>query len=193
LDVGHYTLVEHGSVTFYVDGVSRSLTHEMIRHRHNSYSQLSQRFVLQGQGQSNGRDPFVTPPLFQDSVEAGEILWTAWADAMEHYERLVTLALEKIPGTPGSATPTQRKKEAREAARCVLPNMTPTAIVITGNHSAWRDFLTKRGSLHADAEIRQFALLVFNALRFEEPNIYQDFRVKVDDRNRSYLVRDAQD
>jgi thymidylate synthase (FAD) len=191
IGVGHNTVLEHGTVSIYIDQVSRSFTHEMIRHRHNSYSQLSQRFVVQGKP-VEGQDPFITPPLFRDDPVVARILHRAWMDAMDHYDLLLSLALEKIPGTP-DITSTQRKKEAREAARCVLPNMTPTAIVVTGNHSAWRDFLTKRATLHADAEIRVVAMNIWAALYRIEPNLYRDFRRMVNDRAQAYLVRDAED
>ena len=45
LEVGHLSVLEHGTATFYLTGVSRSFTHELVRHRHFSYSQLSQRYV----------------------------------------------------------------------------------------------------------------------------------------------------
>lgn len=192
IDVKHNTLFEHGSVSFYIDDVSRSLTHELIRHRHNSYSQLSQRFVIQGKPRAN-RDPFVTPPLFQGSEIAALMLQRAWEDAMNHYDALMGLAdtiLSTVPIQDGGIT--QRRKETREAARCVLPNMTPTAIVVTGNHSAWRDFLEKRATLQADSEIRELAMEIYRELQDIEPNLYQDFRVMHDDRKREYLVRDAE-
>lgn len=192
IEVGHNTVLEHGTVSIYIDQVSRSFTHEMIRHRHNSYSQLSQRFVVQGKP-VEGQNPFVTPPLFQNSEIAGHILMMAWTDAMNHYDALMGLAntiLSTVP-TFEPERATQRRKEAREAARCVLPNMTPTAIVVTGNHSAWRDFLTKRATLHADAEMRIVAMNIWAALYRTEPNLYRDFRRVVNDRAQAYLVRDA--
>ena len=188
IEVKHNTLFEHGSVSIYIDRVSRSFTHEMIRHRHNSYSQLSQRFVVQGKPQGE-MNPWVTPPLFRGDQVAARILERAWLDATDHYDLLLALADTKLE----DGESTTRKKEAREAARCVLPNMTPTAIVVTGNHSAWRDFLTKRASLHADAEIREVAVEIYRELWAIEPNLYQDFRLMRDARGREYLVRDAED
>jgi thymidylate synthase (FAD) len=188
IEVEHNTVLEHGTMSFYIDQVSRSFTHELIRHRHNSYSQLSQRFVLQGKPEV-GKDPFVTPQLFKYSDVAGEILKRAWSDAMDHYNALMGVANALLSETEEG---TSRKKEAREAARCVLPNMTPTAIVVTGNHSAWRDFLKKRGTLQADAEIREVACLIYHHLRFNEPNLYRDFTRMIDDRGRRYLVHNAQ-
>jgi thymidylate synthase (FAD) len=69
------------------------------------------------------------------------------------------------------------RKRVREAARAVLPNMTPTAIVLTGNHRAWRDFLTKRGDMHVDLEMRALAEALFHELHAMVPNLYQDMTV----------------
>lgn len=193
IEVKHNTLFEHGSVSFHIDQVSRSFTHEMIRHRHNSYSQLSQRFVLQGRP-VEGEDPFITPPLFAGNQIAAAMLQRAWQDAMNHYDSLMGLAHHLTGASHGGKKDRRAIKEAREAARCVLPNMTPTAIVVTGNHSAWRDFLTKRATLDADAEIRLVALHIYTALVRIEPNLYQDFRrMTSEDGRQMYLVRDAED
>ena len=51
IDVGHFSVLEHASVSFYITGISRSCTHELIRHRHFSYSQLSQRYVPENEAQ----------------------------------------------------------------------------------------------------------------------------------------------
>ena len=74
VDVGHFSVLEHASVSFYITGISRSCTHELIRHRHFSYSQLSQRYVPEHDSQ------VVVPPGIQDDPELQQIL-TAAADA----------------------------------------------------------------------------------------------------------------
>lgn len=70
------------------------------------------------------------------------------------------------------------RKTVREAARAVLPNMAPTSIVLTGNHRAWREFLEKRGSADADAEIRELAIGLYLRLRSLDPALYQDFDLR---------------
>src|SRR5690606_32934097 len=67
------------------------------------------------------------------------------------------------------------RKQAREAARAVMPNATETRIVVTGNMRAWRDMLFKRYSAHADAEIREFASRVLAELKRIAPGQFQDF------------------
>ncbi|MDR7438832.1 MAG: FAD-dependent thymidylate synthase [Armatimonadota bacterium] len=166
---GHFSVLEHAGFTVVLTGVSRSFTHEMVRHRHFSYSQLSQRFV----GEEHAA--VVVPPLFRDDPEALAILEEVHRKTQEAYAQLVRLAQRKLEGL---ADRRMRRKRAREAARCVLPNMTETHIVITGNHRAWREFFEKRGSLHADAEIREVAVRIFTEVaRPLAPHIYQDFEV----------------
>lgn len=176
----HFSVFEHGTMTFYIDGVSRSLTHELVRHRHLSPSQLSQRFVIVEKELPDGSDPFVVPPLFESDMgiptvsRTEAILAVAWARAVEAYDELVAIWMPRL--IQSGVDVHRARKMAREAARCVLPNMTPTAIVLTGNHRSWREFLDKRATIHADAEICRLAMLVYYHLVEREPNLYQDFR-----------------
>lgn len=159
LDVGHFSVLEHGSATFYIEGISRSLTHELVRHRHFSFSQLSQRFV------DESTVDYVIPPAIRDGTAIEySILTDAMSFALEAYEHLVESFQER-----GLS-----RKQAREAARAVLPNMTETKIVITGNHRTWREFLAKRLSPTADAEIQELARELLRQLKEIAPNTYQD-------------------
>lgn len=181
IDQQHFSVMEHGTVTFRISAVSRSFTHELVRHRHMSFSQVSQRYV------KVSPDAFVIPPLYQlswemdsmrDIGETQGIMERAWTRAVEDYDQLVAIWMPRLIRT--GHTPHQARKMAREAARSVLPNMTPTAIVVSGNHRTWREFLEKRGSIHADAEIRVVALEIFQILRTREPPMYQDFALDKD-------------
>lgn len=154
----HFSVLEHASVTFYIEDVSRSLTHELIRHRHLSYSQLSQRYVDASQM------TYVVPPALADDGDAIEDLDNAFQFALADYRDLVE-SLEAKGST---------RKQAREAARCVLPNMTSTALVVTGNLRAWRDVILKRNSPGADAEIQELAATILGHLRIIAPNTVQD-------------------
>lgn len=176
IDVRHESVLEHGSVTFYVEGVSRSLTHELVRHRHFSYSQLSQRFVTVHKTVHGQEVPYVTPPLYEGSDRANAVLSAAWDYAVHAYENLIEEG-NRIIGDAQLVRDTSASKRVREAARAVLPNMTPTAIVVTGNHRAWREFLAKRGSLGADAEIRRMAVAIYRIMTQEHAAMYQDFMV----------------
>lgn len=190
LNVDHTSVFEHATLSFYIEEVSRSLTHELIRHRHLSPSQESQRYVRM----TSATMP-VIPPLYRndwtalDDPEASEtqgIVERVWLDALQAYDTLVDIWEHRLAAH--GVTGTALKKEAREAARCVLPNMAPTRIVMTGNHRAWRHFLEMRGSLHADAEIRELAVDIYRWAVAVEPALYQDFIVKTDDRGRTFLV-----
>jgi thymidylate synthase (FAD) len=176
IDHGHLSVLEHASASFYIEDVSRSLTHELVRHRHHSPSQLSQRFV-----KLEGSTKPVIPPLFEDDEEACRVLQEAWEYAVYKYEALVTIGERRIEelGLRFAGDKTLARKRVREAARAVLPNMTPTALVLTGNHRAWRDFLTKRGEMHVDLEMRALAEELFHLLRKLTPNLYQDMTLAV--------------
>lgn len=153
---GHFSVLEHASATFYIEGVSRNLTHELIRHRHLSYSELSQRYVDMSEAQ------IVVPPAERDKF--GELRSLPY-DALKNYDDAVTELLAEG----------KTRKQAREAARFYLPSATETKIVVTGNHRAWRDMLQKRYSVHADAEIRELATELLRQLRLVAPATYQDF------------------
>jgi thymidylate synthase (FAD) len=72
---------------------------------------------------------------------------------------------------------TLRRKQARQAARAVLPNATETRIVVTGNYRAWRHFVAMRASEHADIEIRGLAIACLRELRRVAPNVFADFEI----------------
>ena len=168
LEVGHLSVLEDGSVTFYLTGVSRSFTHELIRHRHFSYSQLSQRYVP-------GRDAAMVEPeviasdpgLHKTFVEAAEASVRAYNELLEGLE-------QKFADEPNA---TLRRKQARQAARAVLPNAAETRIVVTGNYRAWRHFIALRATEAADVEIREVAIECLRQLQRVAPNIFADFTI----------------
>jgi len=168
LEVGHLSVLEHGTVTFYLTGVSRSLTHELIRHRHFSYSQLSQRYVP-------GRGSALVEP---DVIAGDAALHAAFVEAAEAaekaYDQLLSGLEERFADEPNA---TLRRKQARQAARAVLPNATETKIVVTGNYRAWRHFIAMRATEHADVEIRELAIECLRQLQREVPNVFADFEI----------------
>lgn len=169
LDHGHYSVLEHAGFTVAIVGVSRACTHELVRHRHLSFSQLSQRYVAPSAGD------FVVPPLFRGVERAEKLIKEHYERSLEVYNELLEIANERLSGLdlPSKVV----KKRSREAARAVLPNSTATQIVVSGNHRAWREFLWKRGSSEADAEIREVAIQIFNIAKYVAPAIYQDMHV----------------
>jgi thymidylate synthase (FAD) len=168
LEVGHLSVLEHGSVSFYITGISRSLTHELIRHRHFSYSQLSQRYVPERDAAMVEPDVIAEDPeLHARFVAASEAAVTAYTDLLE--------GLEKKFADVEHAT--LRRKQARQAARAVLPNSTETRIVVTGNYRAWRHFVAMRASEHADVEIRALAVSCLRELQRVAGNVFADFEI----------------
>lgn len=166
----HWSVLEHGSVSFYLEDVSRSYTHEQVRHRHFSYSQLSQRFVPVDEARP------VVPPLFRGDEDAEGYIGLAW-EAAKHYHGLLLDCAKRITDAQGLTGFPARKRQ-HEACRAVLPNMTETSIVVTGNHRAWIEFLLQRGSVSADLEIREVAFEILRQLTELEPNIYRNLRVE---------------
>lgn len=166
LEVGHFSVLEHGSVTFYFTGVSRSFTHELIRHRHFSYSQLSQRYVPERDAAMVEPEVIASDPeLHKKFVEATEASLRAYNELLEGLERRFA----------DVADPTLRRKQARQAARAVLPNATETRIVVTGNYRAWRHFIALRATEQADVEIRKIAVECLRQLQRVAPNVFADF------------------
>lgn len=168
IDVGHFSVLEHASVSLYITGISRSCTHELIRHRHFSYSQLSQRYVPEGDSR------VVIPPGMDDDPELQRIL-TAAADASRAtYAELLARLEAKFADQPSAIL---RRKQARQAARAVLPNATETRVVVTGNFRAWRHFIAVRASEHADVEIRRLAIECLRRLVDVAPAVFADFEI----------------
>ena len=168
IDVGHFSVLEHASVSFYITGVSRSCTHELIRHRHFSYSQLSQRFVPE-------RDSLVVlPPGIEDDPELQRLFFAAADASRDAYAALLARLEAKFADEPNAVL---RRKQARQAARAVLPNATETRIVVSGNYRAWRHFIAMRASEHADVEIRRLAIACLRQLADLAPAVFADFEI----------------
>ncbi|WP_208816683.1 FAD-dependent thymidylate synthase [Micromonospora echinofusca] len=168
LEVGHLSVLEHGSVSFYFTGVSRSFTHELIRHRHFSYSQLSQRYVPESDA------AMVEPAVIAEDPELHKRFVAAAEASVQAYNDLLAGLEERFADV---ANPTLRRKQARQAARAVLPNATETRIVVTGNYRAWRHFIGMRATEHADVEIRELAVECLRQLQRVAPNVFADFVV----------------
>lgn len=168
LNTKHGSVLEHAVWSFLLEGVSRSLTHELIRHRAGmGYSQLSQRYVDESQ------IGFVLPPEIEESTAEYRDWVNACEASLRSYQGLLADLTERV-GDDGPAT--MRKKRARQAARSVLPNSAETKIVATGNARALRHFCEMRGSGSADLEIRRLAGAVLRVLHQEAPNIFGDMK-----------------
>lgn len=165
LDQDHYSVLEHASITFYLTGISRSLSHELVRHRHFSFSQLSQRYV------DSSDVKFVIPPeiftlYLGGNSEIGQPLFN-------EFEKSCTQALESYRNMADGLIKTGvARKVARQTARSVLPNATETQMTITGNYRTWIEFIVKRDAEAADAEIRRLAQIIAELLADKAPNVF---------------------
>src|SRR5690606_8226008 len=169
LQVKHGSVLEHAVWTMLIEGVSRALTHELVRHRAGfGFSQLSQRYV------DESDIGFVLPPEIEEGTRAFEIWGRACEESLVAYREILADLAEQI-GEEGTAT--MRRKRARQAARAVLPNCAETKIVVTGNARAWRHFVEMRGSETADVEIRRLAVATLRVLWDEAPHIFGDLEI----------------
>lgn len=179
VEAEHLSVFEHGQATIYFTGVSRGFTHELVRHRHESYSQLSQRYVNQAALDGERfRYGVVIPPAYRgDLVKQARVLGSAWED-LATYSALVEQDVRE--GVERGVPEFKMRKKAREAARSVLPNCVETRIVVTGNLRAWRELIAKRATVHADAEMREVTVMVAKLLKAEFSSAFQDMRFSMD-------------
>ena len=178
---GHGSVLEHANYSILVEGVSRSLTHELVRHRAGmAFSQLSQRYVDESEAN------FVVPP----AIIGDESLRTAWQQQIESAQSSYVALVEELMERYAWVTDkVHRRKMAREAARGVLPNSTETKIVVTANARAWRTLLELRAGEGAELEIRRWAVAILRILQSEAPAFFSDFEIyQADDRQEAARV-----
>ena len=165
-DMGHHSPLEHVSFTFAVEGVSRALTHQLVRHRIASYSQQSQRYV-----NLDKTFDFVYPNAI---LEEG--LSSEYAEVMDYiHEKYVDLTnkLEEKYLARGMDKRSANKK-AIEDARYVLPNACETKIVFTMNVRTLLHFFEKRCCSRAQWEIRNLANEMLRQCREISPTLFNN-------------------
>lgn len=182
----HFSVLEHTSFTIELDGVSRAATHEIVRHRHFSFSQESQRFVFKEDGLR-----MVVPPalverlpeneqkIYQQALNGDDFAMISHASSSDALKQIVKLKnlfaqsmmqaneVRDILKTDGAT-----RKQASEAARALYPNCAATKIVVTGNARSWLEFISKRHSGAADAELQMIAELVWRILLYSMPEVF---------------------
>ncbi len=178
IDQDHGSVLEHATLTFAIQGVSRTLTHELVRHRVGvAISQESQRYV-------DARDlNFVVPPLLlyiaggvtdppHDLIT--EFDFQCMRDLRDYIEFQTQLKMA-MPARNLLMLPTIIKKRINEAARSRLPNASETRLTWTANMRLLRHFLIMRGSEHADLEIRRLACHIHDCCTEQAPQFFADF------------------
>ena len=130
---GHTSILEHAIVTFEIDDISRTCSHQLVRHRMASYTQASQRYIKEDSVS------FVVPPKVKDNKDANNIFIGAKIESEQAYHDLISL------GIPA------------EDARFILSQASSTSIVVTMNVRSLFNFFSLRQDDHAQWEIRQLA------------------------------------
>jgi len=148
---GHTSALEHASYTFAIDGVSRALTHQLVRHRLASYNQQSQRYVSYAE-----QPEFIVPPAVAEDPVALKRYKAACAGAFQAYRELLDAGV------------------AAEDARYLLPNAMETKIVVTMNVRELLHFFELRCCNRAQWEIRALALAMLDLVEPTAPYIFMD-------------------
>ncbi|MBQ7900925.1 MAG: FAD-dependent thymidylate synthase [Clostridia bacterium] len=173
VSMGHESPIEHVAFTFGVEGVSRSLTHQLVRHRLASYSQKSQRYVKEGQFE------FVTPPEIESVPEAKEAFLKAMADDVESYNKIADILFKKhydemiASGVDEKKAKSAAEKKAIEDARYVLPNACETKIIVTMNARSLVNFFHHRCCERAQWEIRDLACRMLELVKGVAPTLFK--------------------
>ena len=174
-EVGHGSVTEHAMWSFFISGVSRGLTHELVRHRVGvAYAQRSTRYV------DESESPWVVPPLFRAALddtkevqglkeEAVAELERIRREASTSYERLMMLGQQVLEHTAAELGPMDRRKVVRGAARSVLGQGLNTSIIFSANLRALVHVALMRCVRYAEAEIRIVAVRLVEIMKQEAP------------------------
>ena len=172
---GHGSVLEHASFSFLLYGISRSVTHELVRHRAGAgFSQISQRYV------SGSVLRFVERPEYGEDEELHRLFEERADMAAAGYEEMAERLLGRQEGGASMLTAdfkTDARKKVQQTARSLLPNETEAPMVFTGNVRALRHIIEMRADAHAESEIRNLALRLFLCLRTVDPILFGDYEL----------------
>ncbi len=172
---GHGSVLEHASFGFLLYGISRSVTHELVRHRAGvGISQISQRYV------SGSVLRFVERPEYQEDADLHRRFESRIDRAASEYEEMAGWLLgwqEKGSAMLSADQKTDARKKVQQTARSLLPNETEAPMVWTANVRALRHVIEMRADAHAESEIRALALRIFLCARLADPVLFGDYRL----------------
>jgi thymidylate synthase (FAD) len=172
---GHGSVLEHANFSFFLYGISRSVTHELVRHRAGvGVSQISQRYV------SGAVLRFVERPEYQEDEELHRLFEERVERAAAEYGAMAERLLGRQEGGASMLTAdfkTDARKKVQQTARSLLPNETEAPMVFTGNVRALRHIIEMRADAHAESEIRNLALRLFLCLRTVDPILFGDYEL----------------
>ncbi len=172
----HGSVFEHANFSLLLYGISRSVTHELVRHRAGmSFSQQSQRYI------SGRMVRFVERPEYAIDKQ----MHTQFLQRIERAANEYATITERILGMQQDGTQllsadarTDLRKKVQQTARSVLPNETEAPIVVTGNARAWRHVISMRANAHAETEIRELAVRIFLCLYQTDPVLFSDYTLE---------------
>lgn len=173
MSLGHESPIEHISFTFGIEGVSRTLSHQLVRHRIASYSQQSQRYVKLDQFE------YIIPSSIEKDEEAKKLFIEAMEKDQEYYNRITEILFNNLytrmieEGLTDKEARKRAEKEAIEDARYVFPNACETKIVVTMNARALLNFFRLRCCNRAQWEIRALATEMLRLVRNVYPTLFK--------------------
>lgn len=147
---GHLSVIEHAYATFRISGVSRALTHQLVRHRFSSITQQSQRYV------NENNFNYIEPESVRNNPKAHSIFVNLMEKIRDTYIKLKDQGIKK------------------EDARFILPNATESQLVLTANLREWRHIIELRGDPAAQWEIRKMAIEILKIFKKYVPTIFED-------------------
>lgn len=165
MSYGHESPIEHVSFTFGIEGVSRSLTHQLVRHRIGSYSQQSQRYVRLDQFE------YVIPPSVEKDEEAKKIYIETMKNCQKSYDNIANILKEKYIDDGLRAMDAEKK--AIEDARYVFPNACTSKIIVTMNARSLMNFFRHRCCNRAQWEIRELAEIMLFEVKEVVPTLFK--------------------
>lgn len=173
---GHGSVFEHANFSLLLYGISRSVTHELVRHRAGvGISQQSQRYV------SGRMVRFVERPEYRIDEELHAQFLQRIERAAAEYAAITERILEMQHAGSQLLSAEERtdlRKKVQQTARSVLPNETEAPIVVTGNARSWRHIISMRASAHAETEIRELAVRIFLCLYLTDPILFSDYTLE---------------
>jgi thymidylate synthase (FAD) len=173
---GHGSVLEHASFSFLLYGISRSVTHELVRHRAGvGISQISQRYV------SGNVLRFVERLEYQEDPELHRLFEERADRAAAEYEAMADRLLDRQQSGAEMLSAdykTDARKKVQQTARSLLPNETEAPMIWTGNVRALRHVIEMRADAHAESEIRNLALRLYLCLYHADPILFGDYELK---------------
>lgn len=174
MDLNHESPIEHVNFTFGVEGISRTLSHQLVRHRIASFSQQSQRYVKLEQFE------YILPPAIANNKEAKELFEHAMEEDQKYYDKIASLLFEDHfnryikDGLTEKEARAKSEKESIEDARYIFPNACETKIVFTMNARSLLNFFRLRTCNRAQWEIRELAIVMLKEVKKVYPTLFKN-------------------